>query len=194
MKDCPRPEHLYLYLEGELGPYPARKIEEHVETCTDCREALAERRLLHEAFTSLPPIEVPEDFARSVMDSLPEPEPAGSAGWLAPLAAGSAALVTGLLGFYLLTGQGLSDFLLAFNRSLGTGFGRVLPGLAKLWKLAGIFLKITADAVAALGKGLGFVAGFLGPTGLGIALVLCVLVTLLLLYGAKRLLALGERP
>jgi len=179
VKDCPRPEHLYLYLEGELGPYPARKIEEHVETCPDCREALAERRLLHEAFTSLPPIEVPEDFARSVMDSLPEPEPAGSAG---------------LLGFYLLTGQGLSDFLLAFNRSLGTGFGRVLPGLAKLWKLAGIFLKITADAVAALGKGLGFVAGFLGPTGLGIALVLCVLVTLLLLYGAKRLLALGERP
>lgn len=194
MKDCPRPEEIYLYLEGELGPYLARKLEEHLELCPACGERLAERRLLHEAFTSLPPFEVPPDFARSVMDGLPEPEEAGNAGWLAPLAAGSAALVTCLLGFYLLTGQSLSDVLVALNRSLGTAFGRILPELAKLLKLAGIFLKIAADVLSALGKGLAFVTGFLGPAGFGLALCLSVLVTLLLLYGAKRLLSPGERP
>ena len=52
----------------------------------------------------------------------------------------------------------------------------------------------TADDITiTLGYSAAFVAGFLGPAGLGVALVLCVLVTLLLLYGAKRLLALGER-
>jgi len=192
VKDCPRPEHLYLYLEGELGPYLARKLEEHVEICPACREALAERRLLHEAFTSLPPFEVPPDFARSVVDGLPETEAAGRAGWLAPLAAGSAALVTCLLGFYLVTGQSLSDVLISLNRSLGTAFGRALPGLAKLWKLAGIFLRLAADALSSLGNWLSFVAGFLGPAGLGVALCLCVLMTVLLLYGAKRLLSQGE--
>jgi predicted anti-sigma-YlaC factor YlaD len=193
VKDCRSAEALYLYLEGELGPDEARELEAHLAACPACREALAERRLLHEAFTSLPSLEVPPDFALSVMDRIPEAaEP--KAGWLAALASGSVALVTCLLGFYRLTGQDLSEVLVAFSRSLGSGFGRLLPLLAKLWKLGDIFLRLTTDLALTLGKGLGFVSDLLGPGLLGLVLCLGVLITLLLLYGARRLLSLGERP
>jgi len=192
MRDCRRAESFYLYLEGELGPGDARELEAHLAACPACRDALAETRLLHEAFTNLPPLEVPPDFALSVMDRIPEAaEP--KAGWPAALAAGSVALVTCLLGFYLLTGQSLSDVLVVVSRSLGSAFGRLLPFLAKLWTLGGIFLRIATDLILTLGKGLGIVSSLLGPEGLGLVLCLGVLLTLLLLYGAKRLLSLGER-
>ncbi len=191
MTDCRRAESLYLYLEGELDPDDKRQLEAHLAACPDCRDALAERRLLHEAFTSLPPLEVPADFALSVMDRIPEA--AGrAAGWLAPLASGAAALVTCLLGFYLLTGQSLSDVLVTVSRSLGSAFGHLLPLLAKLWKLGGIFMRIATDLVSMLGKGLVIVSGLLGPGLFGLVLCLSVLLTLLLFYGAKRLLSLGE--
>ncbi len=106
MNGCPRAEDLTLYLEGELGPYESRKIEEHIEACAGCRERLEERRLLHEAFTTLPPFEVPADFARSVMAALPEPGPARG-GWLGPLLAGASSLLIALLGFHVFTGQSL---------------------------------------------------------------------------------------
>ena len=192
MKDCRHDEALYLYLEGELSPDDALELEAHLAACSACRDALAERRLLHEAFASLPPLEVPPDFALSVMDRIPE-EAERKAGWLTALAAGSVALATCLLGFYLLTGQSLSDVLVAVSRSLGSAFGRLLPFLAKLWTLGGIFLRIATDLILTLGKGLGIVSSLLGPEGLGLVLCLGVLLTLLLLYGAKRLLSLGER-
>ena len=140
MTTCPRSEDLYLYLEAGLGPYKARALEEHLEQCAACREALAERRLLHEAFTTLPPFEVPPDFARSVMDGLPEPAEIRG-GWLAPLVAATAALIVGLLGFYLLTGASLSDVLVASNRFFatgdGTGFVFDLPTPAAIYDTVG---------------------------------------------------------
>ena len=145
MTACPRPEDLYLYLEGELGPYKARALEEHLEACAACREAMAERRLLHEAFTSLPPFEVPEGFAKSVMDSLPEPE-AARAGWLAPLLAATASLVVGLLGFNLLTGTSLSDVLVATNRLFASVAATILPLAAKAFKIAAVLLEVPSDA------------------------------------------------
>jgi len=188
----PRPPDLYLYLEDELGPYEAAKLEEHLDGCGACREALAERRLLHEAFVSLPPFEVPEDFAAAVMEKLPEPGPARS-GWLAPLAAGAAALAVGLVGFSFLTGAGLADILLAFNRFLGSVAATVLPVGAKVLKLAALLLDVSADAVSMLFTGAGAVLRSLGPGGVALVLSLGGAVFLLALFGARRLLSQGER-
>jgi predicted anti-sigma-YlaC factor YlaD len=189
---CPRPEDLYLYLEGGLGPYKARALEEHIECCAACREALAERRLLHEAFTSLPPFEVPPDFARSVMDNLPEPEEV-RASWLAPLLAATAALVVGLLGFNVLTGTSLSDVLVATNRAFGSVAGTVLPLAAKAFKIAAVLLKVASDAAEMLFSATGAFSRSLGPPGVALALGLGGAVFLLALFGARRLLSLGER-
>jgi predicted anti-sigma-YlaC factor YlaD len=192
VRDCRSAESFYLYLEGELDPAERHGLEAHLEDCPACREALAERRLLHEAFTSLPPIEVPPDFALSVMDSLPEPAEA-KARWLAPLFAGSAALVIGLFGFYLLTGESLSGVLIAVSRSFSSGFGRLLPLFAKLLKVGALLLDVTSDFISMLGKGLAAFLSSLGPDGIGIILGLGLLLSLLLFLGAKRLLSLGEK-
>jgi len=192
VRDCRNVEMLYLYLEGELDPAERRGLEAHLEACPACREALAERRLLHEAFTSLPPLEVPPDFALSVMDRLPEPAEA-KARWLAPLVAGTGSLVVGLLGFYILTGESLSDVLVAVSRSFSSGFGRLLPLFAKLLKVASLLLNIASGFLTMLGKGLVALLSSLGTEGISLILGLGLLLSLLLFFGAKRLLSSGEK-
>lgn len=191
MTDCPRPEHVYLYLEGELGPYDSAKLEEHIERCAGCRESLAERRVLHEAFTSLPPFEVPADFARRVMDSLPEPE-VRKAGWFAPLAAAVAALSVGLLGFSLFTGTSFVEVLMAVHGFCGSALARFTPLLAKTIML----LNVLADVIGDLGRlcfsSLATASRVLGPQGLALVLGLGALLTGLAVYGAKRFLHQGE--
>jgi predicted anti-sigma-YlaC factor YlaD len=189
---CPRPEHLYLYLEGELGPYDAAKLEEHVETCAACRDLLAERRVLHEAFTTLPPFEMPEGFARRVMDALPEPE-ARRPGWLAPLVTAVAALSVGLLGFNLFTGTSVLDVLLAVNGFVGSVLARLAPLLAKTLKLLNILFKVASDLTRLAYAGLTTFSRVLGPQGLALVLGLGALLAVLAVLGARRFLREGEQ-
>jgi anti-sigma factor RsiW len=193
VKSCPRPEDIFLYLEGELGPYKARALEEHLERCEACREAVAERRLLHEAFTTLPPFEVPEGFARAVMDNLPETETVRG-GWLAPLLAAAASLVVGLLGFNLLTGTSLSDVLVAVNRMAGAALSGLLPLAAKSLKVAVLLLDVASDLAATLFTTSGAATRALGPGGLALLAGLGGAVLLLALFGVRRLLSQGEEP
>ncbi len=191
MTACRRPEDLYLYLEGALGPYDARKLEEHVECCPACRDALAERRLLHEAFTTLPPFEVPADFARSVMDSLPEPE-VRKAGWLAPLIATMTALAVGLVGFRVFTGQSVFDVLVAVNRFVGSVIAQATPIAVKTLKLGNILLEVAGDLVAMGFAGLGTFSRLLGPGGIVAVIGLGALLSVLAFFGARRFLHQGE--
>lgn len=191
MNACPRPEDLYLYLEGELGPYDTARIEEHVECCAACREALEERRLLHEAFTSLPPFAVPKGFARSVMDSLPEPE-TRRAGWLSPFLAALASLTVGLLGFHLFTGTSLAEVLIAVNGFLGQTLALFAPLAVKIVKLGSVLVKVAGDFVGLGYSGLEALARVLGPPGLAVVAGLGILFTCLGLLGARRFLRQGE--
>jgi anti-sigma factor RsiW len=188
---CPRPESLYLYLEGELGPYDARKLEEHVDCCPACRDALAERRLLHGAFTTLPPFEVPADFARSVMDSLPEPE-ARKARWLAPLVAAMAALAVGLAGFRVFTGESVFDVIVAVNRFFGALIAFATPLVAKTIMLGNVLLKVAGDLLAVGFAVLETFARLLGPAGVIVVIGLGALLSLLAFFGARRYLRQGE--
>ncbi|MGZ5497597.1 MAG: anti-sigma factor family protein [Candidatus Aminicenantales bacterium] len=192
MTSCPRPEDLYLYLEGELGPYDARKLEEHIECCPACRDALAERRLLHEAFTTLPPFEVPEGFARSVMDSLPEPE-GRKAGWLAPLITAMAALAIGLFGFRVFTGQSFFDVLAAVNRFFGSVIAFVTPLAAKTVRLGSVLLKLAGDLLSLGFAGLATLSRLLGPGGVMVVIGLGALLSALAFFGARRFLRQGEQ-
>lgn len=193
MRTCPSPEDLYLYLEGGLGPYKARALEEHLERCAACRESMAERSVLHEAFTTLPPFEVPPDFVRSVMDSLPEPA-AAPTGWLAPLLAAAASLVVGLLGFNLLTGASLSDVLVAVNRFAGSAVARVLPLAAKAFKITALLLHGVSDLAQMLITAASAVIRSLGPRNFVLLFGLGGAFVLLALFGARRFLSQGEEP
>jgi anti-sigma factor RsiW len=189
---CPRPEDLYLYLEGELGPYEAAKLEEHLDCCAACRDALAERRLLHQAFTSLPPFEVPADFARSVMDSLPEPETRRRA-WLAPIVASVTALAVGLVGFSVFTGLSVFDMLVALNRFFGQAVGVAAPTAVKLVKMAGLILNVAGDLLVAGLTGLTTLIRLLGPQGAILIIGLVALLVGLAVFGARRFLNQGEQ-
>jgi predicted anti-sigma-YlaC factor YlaD len=189
---CPSVGDLYLHLEGELGPREARALAAHLERCPACRERLAERRLLHEAFTSLPPFEVPPDFALSVMDRLPEPTET-KAGWIGPLVAATVSLMIGLFGFSLLTGQSLSEFLVAVNRFFGSVVAQLLPLAAKMFKIGNVLLKVGADLASMALAAIGTFARALGPQGIALILGLGLVLSLLAIFGARRLLSLGER-
>ncbi len=192
MTSCPRPENLYLYLEGELGPYDARKLEEHVDCHPACRDALAERRLLHEAFTTLAPFEVPAGFARSVMDSLPEPE-VRKTGWLSPLVAAMTALAVGLLGFRIFTGQSVFDVLVAVNSFFGSVIAFATPLAAKTLKLGNVLLEVAGDLLTLGFAGLETFARLLGPGGVIVVIGLGSLLSLLAFFGARRYLRQGEQ-
>ena len=193
MKDCLSPDRIFLYLEGELEPGERRACEEHLGRCPGCRAAFEERRLLHEAFSSLPPLEVPPSFARSVMAGIQEN--AGTA-WrrIAAVAAAALALASGLLGIHLLTGKSLTGVLLSPSRALGAGLSDLLPLLAKVLKSAGLALELLFELVSTLAGGLGVLSSVIGPGLAGPALGLGLILSVLLLFGARRLLALGEKP
>lgn len=192
MKGCLSPDRIFLYLEGQVAPGERRACEEHLGRCPDCRAAFEERRLLHEAFSSLPPLEVPPNFARSVMAGIPE-----NAGpvWrrIAAVAAAALALASGLLGFHLLTGKNLAGVLLSPSRALGAGLGDLLPLLAKVLKSAGLALELLYGLLSSLAGGLGALSSVARPEFAALMLGLGLVLTGLLLFGAKKLLSVGER-
>lgn len=193
MTNCLSPDTVFLYLEGELGPAERQAIEEHLGRCPGCRAAFEEKRLLHEAFTSLPPLEVPSGFARVVMDGIPEK--AGSVfRRVAAFAAAVLALTIGLLGFHLFTGKSLTSVLISASRSLEAGFGGLLPFLAKILKSASLALELLYELVSTLAGGLGVLASLVRPELVGLTFGLGLILSVLMLFGAKRLLALGEKP
>jgi hypothetical protein len=54
---------IYLYLEGELSSEKAGAIQTHIARCQKCSQAVQERSFLLDASESLPPMEIPADFA-----------------------------------------------------------------------------------------------------------------------------------
>lgn len=192
MTGCVSPERIFLYLEGEYGPDDRRAFEEHLGRCPACRAAYEERRLLHHAFTTLPAIELPPGFAGTVMAAIPRGKKSAASAFAA-LAAGLMALAASLTGFFLSTGQSLSDVFVSASQTLEAGISQLIPLLAKTLKSAGLALDLLYDVVSALSHALGLLSAAGRPGIAGLALGVGLILTVLLLYGAKRLLLLGER-
>jgi predicted anti-sigma-YlaC factor YlaD len=181
-----------LYLEGELDSAERRRIEEHLAACPSCRRVLEERRVIDLAAAGLPPIAVPPDFARAVLDRLPH-EPRPAFGWLASLATAMSLLLAGLLGYHLLTGESLAGVLVSVGRSVVSFFGLAVPLLAKVLELGKVFIRLARDFGAALWGGLQTVSSLLRPEILGLILALAFILLFLVVFGVRKIVSLGEK-
>lgn len=185
-------EWLDLQVEGELPPAEARRLEEHLAGCADCR---AERQRLVHLRRALDEVRIPvrDGFRAQVMASLPEPAWATAAGPTAastaePAAAGSRRAF-GLAALLLVALGAATAFLFA----LGGGGLAGLPG-------AGVATALGEMAVATLVTG----AGLLGASWAGVGLALgemfssapgvLVAFALLLLFLGGLLVTLLRRP
>jgi anti-sigma factor RsiW len=189
---CLRPDRMDLYLEGELDEAERRELEAHLGACPACRRSFEDRRALDMAVAGLPPIEIPPDFAATVLSRLPvdgRPAP----GWLAPAITGTAILVAGLLGAHLLTGESLADVVVSLGRSIVGFLSLFVPLFAKAFELAHVFIKLAGEMSAAVLKALGVLSSLLRPEILGFILALAIILSALVLFGFKKIVSLGER-
>lgn len=189
---CLRPDRMDFYLEGELEASERREFEAHLDRCPACREALEDRRALERAFSSLPPIEVPPGFAAAVMARVP----AGrrrSFGWLAAGLSVTAILFAALLGFRLVTGRTLAAALLAAGRSVAGLAGAVITWAAKAFGLLSVLLDVAADFTKVLWKGLGVLGSVYRPEVIGILVALAFGLSVMVVFGVKKIVSLGER-
>jgi predicted anti-sigma-YlaC factor YlaD len=185
--DCLRVDRLYLYLEGEFSPEDASGLEAHLAVCAACREALAERRRLVEAAETLPAIEVPADFSRSIMARLaPAPGHVHVGRWLAAAAAGWTVIGLAIAAATLLSGGRLSQLLVDLNR----GFWNYFQGMAflagKVVKLAVIGLKIVLQVAARALDGVKFLTSLIGPeVQIAIVITALLLITAAVIFSRK---------
>ncbi len=133
-----------MYLEGELAPGERGLFEAHIKECPACRSSLEERSILLKAFSGLPPVEVPEEFAASVVELLPVRVRAGRR---------IAAVVFSATGLWLLSAIMLfmigstlvrgADGSLSFHSGLPIiFFGNLLGGINALVKAVVVFLDL----------------------------------------------------
>ncbi len=114
---CLKISALYAYLEGDLSSEEKARVENHLNACSKCRQALEERRLLSEAWTGLPPLELPADFTERVLARLDRSRRRRRPLRLVLLA--TAALSTASLALlFIISGQNVFSLLSAANKSL----------------------------------------------------------------------------
>jgi anti-sigma factor RsiW len=190
---CPSLERIYDYLDGSLSAGERAEFEAHFAGCPGCRRALAERRTIAEAATSLPPLEVPDDFVLGVMTRLDRPDAEearakrGRALRLAPILTAASALGAGAVAISLITGNGLFGILLGLGRSLRATALSSTQEILKAAKIAIHLGRMAAEFLSGLIEGVAIATSFIGPE-VQIAVVATVLLGTLaagIAYGRK---------
>lgn len=190
--NCLRVDQIYLFLEGELSPKENRSIKAHVSSCEKCKKAVEERKLLVEASQSLPAWEAPQDLAQRVLANI-FPKRIALRDWVVTAGLGLSSAVLAFFVVYLVSGQTLADLFINLNHTALKLFQNIVVLSAKAAKLISVGIQIILKIVSLIIKGLGSLTTILGPE-LQIGLILLtVIITALLLFGAKRKLLAGEK-
>ncbi len=190
--NCLRIDQIYLFLEGELSPKEYRSIEDHISSCEKCQKAVEERKLLVEASQSLPVWETPQDFTQCVLARI-FPKRISLRDWVVTASIGLSSAVLAFFMVYLISGQTLADLFINLNRTALSLFQNVVVVLVKAAKLISVGIQLILKIVSLI------LSGFAGLTTilsseLQIGLIaLSVIITALLLFGAKRKLLAGEK-
>ena len=155
-------ERIYAYLDGEIQGAEARAFEEHLAACPTCSRAVEARRLIAEAAGSLPPFQVPDGFATSVMARVPsraarKPLLRRPRAW----AAGAAGAALAGAGWVLLTGRNFSDVVLGASRFLWGNVQGLATLAAKSYSYAALAVKVLAKLAGQALEGFKVLSSFI---------------------------------
>ena len=189
--NCLRVDQIYLFLEGELSPKENQSIKAHLFSCEKCKKAVEDRKLLVEASQSLPAWEAPQELAHRVLANI-FPKRIALRDWVVTAVLGLSSAVLAFFVVYLVSGQTLADLFINLNHTALKLFQNIVVLSVKAAKLISVGIQIILKIVSLIIKGLGSLTTILGPE-LQIGLILLtVIITALLLFGAKRKLLAGE--
>ena len=190
--NCLTIDQIYLYLEGELSSMDNRSIEDHISSCDKCQKAVAERKMLLEASQSLPVWEIPKDFTPRVLAYI-FPKKITLRDWFVTAAIGLVSAVTAFFVVYLISGQNLADLFINLNRTALNLFRNIVVVLAKAAKLISVGIQLIYKIISLFIRGLASFTTILSPELQIGLIVLTVIITALLLFGAKRKFLAGEK-
>ena len=189
---CLRVDQIYLFLEGELSPKENRSTKAHISSCEKCKKAVEERKLLIEASESLPAWEAPKELVQRVLANI-FPKRITIRDWVVTVAIGLSSAVLAFFVVYLVSRQTLADLFINLNRTALNLFQNIVVLSVKAAKLISVGIQIIIKILSLIITGLGSLTTILDPQ-LQIGLILLtVVVTVLLLFGARRKLLAGEK-
>lgn len=181
--NCLSLERLYSYLEGGLPAREKRDAEIHLAVCPVCRNAVEERRLIMQAVETLPPFDIPPDFAKGIMNrisAMPEKAKVTALGWLAAAAAGFLAFGLALSVFALVSGQSLSGLFVRLNHGLWSYIKDAAYVTVKAAKFLMLAFKVLREFLGEFLESLRIFAFLISPE----AQVIFICASLLLIFGA----------
>jgi predicted anti-sigma-YlaC factor YlaD len=190
--NCLHINQIYLYLEGELSLSETRSIKNHLSSCEKCRMAVEERRLLLEASQDLPSWEIPQDFTRRILEQI-FPKKITFREWAITGAIGLSSAALAFLAVYLISGQNLASLFINLNQTAINLFRNMIVFLVKAAKLISIGFQVIQKIGSLIIKGLTDLTSVLGPELQIGLIVLFLVITALLFYGAKRKFLFGEK-
>ena len=189
---CLHVDQIYLFIEKELSLSETKKIEEHLASCTKCRNAVEERRILLQAAESLPALKIPSGFSAQVMSRI-FPEKVSLLKWLVTAAAGFSTVILVLFLYLAISGQNLTHLLLNINHSFWSSIQDISVFLVKVVKLVSLLIGIIIKFAGFIFKGFAQLTTIIN-TDVQIILILITLIfSFFLLYGVRKKILTGEK-
>lgn len=185
-------DQIYLYLEKELASEENKKIEEHLNTCLKCKNALEERSLLLRAADSLPLWQLPPDFSQQVMTRI-FPAKVTLREWLTAVAVGFSSITGTLLAFFMLTGQNLTTFLSNVSHTLWNSLRNIVLIFVKLFKLASLLINVIQQFAGYLFDNFARLTTLIRPEVQIIIVTFSIILVVSLILGIKRKILIGGK-
>ncbi|MFP4082717.1 MAG: anti-sigma factor family protein [Candidatus Aminicenantes bacterium] len=183
---------IYLYLEKELEAVKMREIEDHLASCPKCQSAVEERKALLQASESLPLMEAPPDFARHIMARI-FPEKTSLRRWVAAAAAGFSSILLLCLTLFLISGYNLAHLLLNLKYSALNFTRNFFILLIKIVKLVFLLVKIIIQFLDLILESFLRLTSLIAPEVQIVLVFLALILSVSLIYGARKIFLTGAR-
>lgn len=189
---CLKIADIYAYLEEELPAGQREKIERHLSDCPRCREAVEERKLLAEAASALPDLDIPADFTERVMAKI-APVRRRLPVWLIAFAAGFSSLTLLSILAVISEGRNLLTLWTSLSHSLWGYAKNAVVLMAKLITVLSAAGKVLSSLFHPIYKGFSLLTSLISPAAQIFIMTLTLVLFITLFYFLRKKFMLGEK-